>query len=161
MSIAQLNASHVRSQDRLLLRINTTQDEEYRLWLTRLLTGALLARSSELLQQAIAQETSPTTAAALSEFRQEAMQGELKAGGFQPARRLPLGAEPQLVAGCALDRNGGQYALRLLLPGRELGMPLGETQLRKLALLLDRIQKQAGWGLEAAATAPATAAPRA
>lgn len=156
MSISQLNASHVRSEDRLLLRINTPQDEEYRLWLTRLVTGDLLSRSSELLQQAIAQELHAAKAAALSQFGQDAMQGELKTGGFRPARRLPLGAEPQLVTGCALDHDGQLYALKMQLPTREFSMPLIEAQLRKLVLLLDRIQKQAGWGLESVAASPFT-----
>lgn len=158
MTLSQLNANHIRSEDRLLLRISTSQDEEYRLWLTRLVTGELIADCSERLLQSLAPGLPPAVAAALSGFRQDAMQGTLQAGGFQPARRLPLGTEPQLVTSCAIERSGGQYTLKLLLPqGRELGLPLGEGQLRKLLLLLDRIQQQAGWGLAAAAAAPAAA----
>ncbi len=55
----------------------------------------------------------------------------------------------ELLQQSLLERNDEQYALKLrLAQGRELGLPLDERQLRKLALLLDRIQQQAGWGLE-------------
>lgn len=152
MTLSQLNANHVRSEDRLLLRISTSQDEEYRLWLTRLVTGELIADCSEQLRDTLAPGLPAAVAMAVSEFRQESMQGTLKPGGFQPARRLPLGTEPQLVTGSAIEHNSGRYTLKLLLPpGRELGLPLDEVQLRKLVLLLDRVQQQAGWGLTAAA----------
>ena len=97
MTLSRLNANHVRSEDRLLLRISTQQDEEYRLWLAQLVTTALLVRCGELLQQSLASELPPAEASAVSEFRQEALQDEQKAGGFQPARRLSLGTEPPLV----------------------------------------------------------------
>ena len=39
MSLRQLNASDVPDEDRVLMRLTTTRGEEYRLWLTRAITG--------------------------------------------------------------------------------------------------------------------------
>jgi len=42
MNIHQMSVSYVEGQDRLMLRVNTPEGQEFRLWLTRRLTGRLL-----------------------------------------------------------------------------------------------------------------------
>ncbi len=42
MSIQQFNGEWIPREDRLLLRINTSNDEEFRFWLTRLMLKNLL-----------------------------------------------------------------------------------------------------------------------
>ena len=43
MNVRQLHTSYVLKEDRVLLRLLTSAQQEYRLWLTRAMTGQCLA----------------------------------------------------------------------------------------------------------------------
>ena len=111
MDIYQLSVNYIQEQDRILVRINTTAQEELRLWFTRRLTLGLMPMVQKQVAEWVAsQETakSPlTTTAATADAQTKAMLADFKReeslqkSDFQTAYKapnaLPLGAEPLLV----------------------------------------------------------------
>ena len=154
MSIAQINASYVPSEDRVLFRFNTTQDAEFRLWLTRRVVQLLLEHLQALAMAPVVQQHGPAAAPAVAAFRQASAQDKARYSDFQPARQLPLGAEPVLVNSFqwtpAMNAPRGAVAgeLRLLLAHQQtLKLPMNESLLRQIVMLLEQMQAKAGWGL--------------
>lgn len=110
MHIHQLSVSHDERQDRLLLRLNTQDGQEFRFWLTRRMANRLLPA----LDQSVArlEATQPGIAATdtasqqmLTEFKRDAF---LKTADFSTPyaaapRALPLGDAPLLVTDAQLS----------------------------------------------------------
>lgn len=116
MNIHQLSVHHDEQQDRLLLRLNTQDQQEFRFWLTRRMTLRLMPA---IQQSAVRLEaTQPGVAATdvpaqqlLSELKRDAF---LKKADFATpfdnhATQWPLGAEPLLItdAHLTIEPNGG------------------------------------------------------
>ena len=111
MDIHQLSVNYIQEQDRILVRINTTANEELRLWFTRRLSLSLMPMVQRIVAEWVAtQETvkSPlTTSAATADEQTKAMLADFKReeslqkSDFQTPYKapnaLPLGAEPLLV----------------------------------------------------------------
>jgi hypothetical protein len=112
MNIHQLSVNYLQEQDRILVRINTTEGAELRLWFTRRLSLGLMPLLQKIVTEQVAKQEalksitiSPTasadarTKAMLAEFKKEE---SLQKSDFQtpfkekPAQ-LPLGAKPLLV----------------------------------------------------------------
>lgn len=149
MSIVQVSVSYSKAEDRLLLRMNTRQDQEFRLWLTRLLTGQLISQLHQVLTDATDSAHSPELARTLSEFRQSATEQSARFTEFRPARLLPLGSTPLLVSGYGIERLPEQFALTLQLHGaKQLDMKINEAIVRQILLLLERMQAHADWRLD-------------
>jgi hypothetical protein len=68
MSIKQFNGSYVSNEDRLLFRFNTSDDSEYRFWLTRRITLFFLAATDHLVEKQLEKSHSKHTAKAITEF---------------------------------------------------------------------------------------------
>jgi hypothetical protein len=110
MNIHQLSVSHDERQDRLLLRLNTQDGQEFRFWLTRRMVSRLLPAMDQSVARLEA--TQPGMAATdtasqhmLTEFKREAF---LKTADFSTPyaaapRLLPLGDEPLLVTDAQLS----------------------------------------------------------
>ena len=169
MSIKQLNASYLVSEDRILLRLNTQDQVEYRLWLTRRVTLFILAASTHLLAKKLEQAHSPDTAKALNEFQKNAILEASKtanagAQNYEAGTEFPIGFDPLLVmdASCSLTKNGEKLtaqnassevdfddalSLDFLLPGgTNLNLNLPAEMMRAMCLLLDQLRMQAAWG---------------
>ncbi len=116
MNIHQLSVHHDERQDRLLLRLNTQEQQEFRFWLTRRMTLRLMPA---IQQSAVRLEAAQPGVAAtdvpaqqlLSEFKRDAF---LKKADFATpfdnhATQWPLGAEPLLITDVHLtiEPNGG------------------------------------------------------
>ena len=104
MNIHQLSALYVEEQDRILLRFNTSEGEELRLWLTR----RMLARVWEPLREAVVHleakdnplsDRSATTQRMLADLRRaEVLQQSDFATPFKgESAKLPLGSDPLVV----------------------------------------------------------------
>lgn len=169
MSIKQLNASYLVSEDRILLRLNTQDQVEYRLWLTRRVTLFILAASTHLLTKKLEQAHSPDTAKAVNEFQKNAILEASKtanagAQNYEAGTEFPIGFDPLLVmdASCSLTKNGEKLAAQnaatevdfddalsidFLLPGgANLNLNLPTEMMRAMCLLLDQLRVQAAWG---------------
>jgi hypothetical protein len=169
MAIKQLNASYLVSEDRILLRLNTQDQVEYRLWLTRRVTLFILAASAHLLTKKLEQAHSPDTAKALNEFQKNAILEASKtanagAKNYEAGTQFPIGFDPLLVmdASCSLTKNGEKLSaqnaatevdfddalsLDFILPGgANLNLNLPAEMMRAMCLLLDQLRTQAAWG---------------
>lgn len=169
MTIKQLNASYLVSEDRILLRLNTQDQVEYRLWLTRRVTLFILAASTHLLTKKLEQAHSPDAAKAVNEFQKSALLEAAKTANagaqtYESGGQFPLGFDPLLVmdASCSLTKNGEKLSAQnatavvdyddslsidFLLPGgANLNLNLPIEMMRAMCLLLDQLRIQAVWG---------------
>jgi hypothetical protein len=169
MTIKQLNASYLVNEDRILLRLNTQDQVEYRLWLTRRVTLFILAASSHLLTKKLEQEHSPDAAKAVNEFQKNAILEASKtanagAQNYEAGTQFPIGFDPLLAmdATCSLTKNGEKLSAQntateldfddalsidFLLPGgANLNLNLPVNMMRAMCLLLDQLRIQAAWG---------------
>jgi hypothetical protein len=130
MNIHQLSVNYLQEQDRILLRINTTDGAELRLWFTRRLTLGLTPLLTRIVADMVATQealASPHILAAAADAQTKALLAEFKKeeslqkSDFttpfkaQPAQ-LPLGGEPLLVTEVNLTP----------LPGGQLQMAFSE-----------------------------------
>lgn len=169
MTIKQLNASYLVNEDRILLRFNTQDQAEYRLWLTRRVCLFILAASTHLLSKKLEQAHSSDAIKAINQFEKEAVADALKtandgAQSYEAGTHFPIGFDPLLVMDvtCALTKNGEKVqeinesiatdfddalSIDFLLPGGAyLNLKLDGKMLRATCLLLDQLRQQAGWG---------------
>lgn len=169
MSIQQFNASYIPTEDRVLLRFNTSDSSEYRLWLTRKMTLRLLdegaersvaqiARSPLPAAEGVALAPTPAVARTIDAFQQEALKQQLDMKTeYRAANKLPLGAEPVLIIDTTIEiLDGGVIDLRLELANKmKLNLKQPVSMLNSLRLLMQQMVETAGWSLPA----PAQAAP--
>jgi hypothetical protein len=126
MNIHQVCVSYIHEQDRFLVRINTRQDEEVRLWFTRRLTLGLLPLLDKASGKLLASQAVPVSTAAplqeqrqrmLDNFKQEAAayDGDYQTPYRDTATVLPLGSEPLLVTEIKLTHLAhGQLQMEIL-----------------------------------------------
>ena len=164
MQIHQMTVSYLPEQDRILMRINTREGEEMRMWLTRRLMAGLWPLLTRMLTDHLLKlegaGTSLTTAddslkKMLADFRKEEF---LRQADFDtpfqaaPAARLPLGEEPLLITDVdATPVAGGP--LRLTFnerpPGgekpRSFNLEMKPKLMQGLMHLLDQALQQSRW----------------
>jgi hypothetical protein len=169
MGIKQVNATYLANEDRILLRFNTPEELEYRLWITRRVGLFILAATTHLLTKHLEQTHTAETAKAISAFEKEAFVEASNitnstAAEYQSGIQFPLGSEPILVmnASCSLlqsDSTDGSntgviasnsneiISIDFALPGgANLNLKLASNMVRAITLLLDQLRQQAGWG---------------
>ena len=164
MQIHQMSVTYLPEQDRILMRINTTDGEEMRMWLTRRLMVGLWPLLSKLLTEHLLKLESagaslaganPELRKMLADFRKEEF---LQHADFDTPyqdgqQRLPLGEEPLLVTDVEAT-PAASGPLRLNFNERPPG---GDTQPRSFQLemqpklmqglmhLLDQALLQSQW----------------
>jgi hypothetical protein len=169
VSIKQINAAYLVNEDRILLRFNTPEEAEYRLWITRRIGLFMLVATTHLLTKQLEQSHAPDTAKAIDAFEKEALVEASKIANatlneYQSGIQFPLGAEPILVmdVSCSLLQNNASdnsnsdaitssnqdiISIDFALPGgANLNLKLASNMVRAITLLLDQLRQQAGWG---------------
>lgn len=161
MNLHQLNLSFDPRQDRLLLRVSTTSEQEFRFWLTRRLVQRAWA---PLVTQLAASPTAAAAAAVASaplEFRHAAavQQADFKTPYVAEGKTPAVSPEPLLVTqfslqSLALDR----YEMTLTSDtGVRVSVKLAAPVLHGLVQLLQDVSRGAEWGLSLALPAAAMA----
>lgn len=112
MHIHQLSINYLQEHDRILVRINTQESAQLRLWFTRRLTLGLMPLMSDIVAQHVAQQEaiksshiSPSATAdlatqqLLTEFKnaEHLQKSDFVTPFKDQTSRLPLGQEPLLV----------------------------------------------------------------
>ena len=162
--LRQINVSYVDKEDRLLLRVSTSVESEYRLWCTRRFTNLLLDRFDKIFQQEVAR-TVPAPADARRDVAR--MQHNLavsesafsKPYAAQPTE-YPLGEDGLLVTTIKYNRlSAGRLQLQFT-DGGDRGMTLSLTEAlqHQLYELFRRAAGKAGWFGEVKARSDAPAA---
>lgn len=173
-----MSVSYLPEQDRVLLRVNTTEGEEMRLWLTRRLLAGLWPLLTRLLSDhllrteaagSLLDRDDESLRSMLADFRKEEF---LRHADFDtPFReadsRLPLGEEPLLVTDVDASASpAGQLRLGFNerpaqgASPRSFQLELEPRLMQGLMHLLDQALAQAQWRepFSASATAPAAIA---
>ena len=151
MPISQFNVSYIPTEDRMLFRFNTTEGQEFRLWLTRRMTHQLLGLSRSHSLRSLGASVPAPAAPVVDQFQQQALDQQTDfSTSYQPAQDLPLGEEPKLVVEVAITpmADPGQAMSHLtftLVDTLNLSLNLPNTSINTVRLLLDKLQAQAGW----------------
>ena len=106
MKIHQIQVRHDESEDRLLLRLSTTDNYEFRFWLTRRFVKRLWAMLVQMLEwdQAVRQQADPVTRRTVLDIQHEgySQQANYAKKFEEPTqetpRSLPLGDAPIVLA---------------------------------------------------------------
>jgi len=153
MRLHQVNLGYDAQQDRLLLRISTTAQTEYRMWLTRRIVKGMWPGLVQLMQSTplARQQTEPTAKQAVVEFEREKALRETKFAerydGEELAPALP--GEPLLVWGVRMRPvdEGGCDLEFLPKDGQGVKVRLQETMLHALTKLFQDALKATDWDI--------------
>jgi hypothetical protein len=160
MNINQLNLSYVATEDRVLLRLNTQEQSEFRLWITRNLARGLL----EVIEQTsphMAVERAHHIGLAPEESRRLALARRTESADFatpysEKAESYPLGETPRLITQMQLKLTGDHTTLHLNLDrNMKLELNLDQGMFMALARMLIELLDTVDWGLGTAQTKPA------
>lgn len=152
MALHQLNLSYDAHQDRLLLRASTTEQTEYRFWLTRRLVRRLWPGLLQLTQSTdpVRNQAAPESKRAMLEFQHEQALSAAKFGEPYPAELKPaMPGGPMLVATVRLRTlAGGGHAL-VLQPreGKAATLRLETQLLHALMKLLQDAVARTEWDI--------------
>jgi hypothetical protein len=160
MSIKQFNGEWVAQEDRILFRFNTTEGQEFRLWLTRHIVSNLLTGCQTLGVQALEKTHPHEVAQAMQEFQHQSVAQQLNFNAtYEPQTELPLGEAPALVTGLRITWQSPQVAVDFETnAGQMVHLHLNEALMHTMVSLLDKLQTHAQWQLQAGATPAAPVA---
>lgn len=161
MIIHQLQASYVMEQDRILVRMNTLDGQELRLWLTRRMVRNLFPHLTEVTTEMVARHASDShhdgaSISALNEFKkQESLQKcDFSTPYNNQVTTWPVGDVPLLVSTVRLTPGEtGTLCLNFeeSLPGvpqtRSFSVTLGHELLHGFLHLLESALQRADWGI--------------
>lgn len=171
MNIHQLSVLHDERQDRLLLRLNTQDSQEFRFWLTRRMTQRFMPaieQSAARLEAAQPGVAAPDSASQqlLSELKRDAFlqKADFSTPFETQATQLPLGSEPMLITDAHLSilAKGG---MEISFEDKTDPQQVRSCQLRLqvslvhgMVHLIQQAADKAQWGLTAVVK-PTDAAP--
>src|SRR5262245_65925072 len=153
MTIHQIQIRPDEREDRLLMRVSTTDGCEYRFWLTRrfvkLLWGLLLRMAA--WDKTVGQQLDPATRQSVLEIQHEghAQQGDFSKNYEESTRSLPLEQATILLCSAkGVRRDNGLQVLSLYPPhGQGIDMTLDARLLQIFARLVRDAAARAGWDL--------------
>jgi hypothetical protein len=152
MTIRQFNGSYIASDDRIILRFNTTNDQEYRFWFTRRITQFIISATEHLVEKQLEKKHEKPIAKAISEFKVEVAHKTANFNTeYQSATKFPLGGDPILVidAKCAILKYEEEdiLSLDLIMPNqKKLNLKLVQAASQTMCVLLQKLNDQANWG---------------
>ena len=150
--LEQFSASYDAVQDRLLLRIRSSDDAEFRFWITRrylALLWPLLMKMADAFSGRKA-PGDPLTRNALAELAHgEAVNKADFGSAYRDGSLYPLGEEPILLGRVTVKPLQGNTQTLTLLPqdGQGINLDLDEKLVHVLARLLQQAAVAAEWAL--------------
>ena len=162
MNSHQMSVNYAERDDRLLLRVNTQDGQEFRLWLTRRMTGRLLPHLQACVVQIETRNpqvmvSDPTAQQMLTELKRETFleKADFKTPFTSEALALPLGTDPILVTDVQLNlHNSGTLNVVFQdkcgedATGRSCQLGLQSALLHGLLHLLQQAMQKANWRME-------------
>jgi hypothetical protein len=160
VKINQLNFSYNSLEDRLLFRFNTSNNSEFRMWLTRAMCIQMVVRLRDAVKVTLQREQPGVAAVAMEtvgEFRREAVLA--KADFVQPfsaaADKFPMGPQPLLVTGIGMDTSGMVPVLTFHIAlGKEVNLSLNHDLGVSIGKLLCDVVESLDWGIGLAKEIP-------
>ncbi|MCC7483831.1 MAG: hypothetical protein IT529_02480 [Burkholderiales bacterium] len=165
MAIHQIQIRADEQEDRLLMRLSTTDGAEFRFWLTRRFVKQLWDMLLQMVawDAAVAQQFDASLRRTVLEIQHEgySRQGDFSRGFEEAPRNFPLGEAPVLLTGGKGARRGEDLYVLSLYPARGQGLDITlDTRLLHIfGKLLRDAAASADWAIDLAiARAPAQAA---
>lgn len=150
----QIQIQFVPREDRILLRIKTTDKSEFRFWMTRRyvkLLWPVVVKMLEADQQIQLQENQAAKSAVLSFQHEKALQkGDFATQFSEDSSNLPLGETPILLAKIQLKRRNDGGNLLCMHPEKGEGIDLGlnEVLLHSFSKLLADAVSVSDWDID-------------
>lgn len=145
MHIHQIQIRHDETEDRLLLRLSTTGNQEFRFWLTRRFVKRLWAMLVQMLEweDAVRQQLDPSARRAVLDIQHEgyAQQANYAKKFEEAPRELPLGEAPALLA--KAKGKKGHSGMQLLSLHPQQGQGIDLTLDTRLLHVFSRLLRQA------------------
>jgi hypothetical protein len=153
--INQLNVTFMTAEDRILLRLNTTNKEEFRIWLTRRVVRKLARELGGAERRLLGLENPERGfvapgARAIQEFQREARMANVDFGARfeEGAAGFPFGTAPVLATGCEIELQGESAAIALSLDNkRTLNFVLDVRGLHGTLAMLQKAVAHSDWDL--------------
>jgi hypothetical protein len=119
MQIKQLQVAYAPEHDRILMRINSAENQEVRVWLTRRMVRMLIPSLDEMMQKLLASDRPLNEAGrkALLEMSREVSlySADFKSPFQDKNTTTPLGADPLLITQIELRPSGEAHNTDLVL----------------------------------------------
>lgn len=150
----QIQIRFVPQEDRILLRIRTTDSSEYRFWLTRRYVKLLWPVVVKMLKadRRVQLQPSDEARSAVLSFRHEKVikEGDFSTKYKEDAAELPLGESPLVLARIKLKKGDQNGHLLCMHPesGKGIELAMNETLLHSFSKLLTDAVKIAEWDIE-------------
>lgn len=153
--IHQLNVTYVTAEDRILLRLNTTLKEEFRIWLTRRIVRKLASELGGAERRLLGLENPEEGfvapgARAIQEFRREASTANVDFGERfeEGSADFPFGDAPVLATGSEVRLQEGSATIALALANkRSLNFVLDVRGLHGTLAMLQKAVAHSDWDL--------------
>ncbi|MBF0368816.1 MAG: hypothetical protein HQL52_05085 [Magnetococcales bacterium] len=153
-SIRQMQIAYAPDEDRLLLKVNTSDQSEFRFWLTRRFLRGLWPGLQQALiaEEAIRSHNDPEAKRAILDFLHR---GAIDKGDFQTpykeeALQTPLGEKPILVTRTRISegKDGTRVVAFLPKSGPGIDIGMGRELLHSFYNLLIKVLPKTGWDLK-------------
>ncbi len=145
-----INATYIADEDRLMIRINTSNQEEFRLWLTRRLCLNLLVNIKNLSLNDLNQKHTKIESKTIDAFKQETLEQQINLKSpYNPSSKLPFGATPILIKDITIKNTHPQddiISINLILANNKiLRSNMNRKALSSIRILLKNCCTQAHW----------------
>ena len=151
----QFSIDFVAEEDRLLLKVSTTDGQEVRAWLTRRYVRTIWQLIAKLLERhpEVQRQSDPATRQAVVGYQHDkAVEAVDFSQPYQAAEAVtvrPAGDDPILPITLTIKTKGNMHTLTLSLEaGKEVALGLDSDHLHSFAHLLVAAVKRADWQLE-------------
>lgn len=112
-ALTQMQLRYIHEEDRLLLRMNTSDEEEFRFWLTRRFTDVFypLLEKTQQNSAEVQKQTTPHNKKAVLEFQEEKAKSEVTYNTTFASnpKTYPLGDQPLLITKASFEAKEGDY----------------------------------------------------
>jgi len=148
MSIKQFSGHWMPEKDRLMIRFNTNDDCEYRLWITRHLLKKILQISLDIGCSDY-QGYGENTAKLIQQMSLDVLKNETNLKeNYEGASKFPIGKIPILVLDINIEATKNFFSVDMqLVTNQKLNIKITKLAWRQFVVLLDKLQKDAGWEL--------------
>jgi len=164
MQLKQMNVGYDRAQDRVLIRLSTDQDSEYRMWLTRRMLIGMWPGLVKLVQSTpmARSQADPEAKKAVVEFqREQALRQATFDAPYEGDKLSPaIPGEPFLIWGIQMrPAEGGGHDINFLpREGQGVHVRLQDSMLHALVKLLQDVCRVTEWGIALELPVPGTSA---
>ena len=154
-NISQIQIKFVATEDRLLLRVSSSEQQEFRFWLTARLVKMLYPALYEALSKTSTLATTSTPNAKREvvafEHQQAVAKTDFKTDFKEVKQSFPLGEQPILVTKCQLRPVNEGNTILALAPekGQGIDINLSSDLMHSFTKLLVDAAKIAEWKIDA------------